>query len=153
MAVSPFTPLARPQDRRFYGGMALLIAAIVFAGFSRTFYLSRRPGRADAVAPADRAWSRLLRLDRAVHDANGAHRRRTQGHSPPARRRDGAVLAAAMVVVGTILAIRNAREGRAPRRPPLPFLIIPLFDMLVFAPLVAAAVWYRRRSETHSVSC
>jgi hypothetical protein len=55
-----------------------------------------------------------------------------------------------MVVVGTILAIWNAREGRAPPGvPPLPFLIIPLFDMLVFAPLVAAAVWYRRRSETH----
>ena len=62
----------------------------------------------------------------------------------------GAVLAAAMVVVGTILAIWNAREGRAPPGvPPLPFLIIPLFDMLVFAPLVAAAVWYRRRPETH----
>ena len=40
MAVSLPAPIARPQDRRFYSGMSLLIAAIVFAGFARSFYLS-----------------------------------------------------------------------------------------------------------------
>jgi hypothetical protein len=49
-----------------------------------------------------------------------------------------------------VASLGNAREGRAPPGiPPRVFLIIPLFDMLVFAPLVAAAVWYRRRPETH----
>src|SRR4051794_39857328 len=40
MAVSIPAPLVRRRDRRFYSGMALVITAIVFAGFYRTFYLS-----------------------------------------------------------------------------------------------------------------
>ena len=42
----------------------------------------------------------------------------------------GAVLAVGMVVLGSVLAVWNAREGWAPPGvPPLPFLIIPLFDI------------------------
>jgi len=42
------------------------------------------------------------------------------------------------------------REGHAPPGvAPLAFLAIPLFDVLVFAPLVAAGVYFRRRPETH----
>jgi len=40
MAASMSAPLVRRRDHRFYNGMSLLIAAIVFAGFYRTFYLS-----------------------------------------------------------------------------------------------------------------
>jgi hypothetical protein len=149
MAVSPSASLARPQDRRFYGGMALLIAAIVFAGFSRTFFLSRWLD-GPTLSPLRivhglvfTAWIVLFMTQTALIAGGRRDIHRRLGVA-------GAVLAAAMVVVGTILAIRNAREGGAPPGvPPLPFLIIPLFDMLVFAPLVAAAVWYRRRSETH----
>ena len=149
MAVSPSASLARPQDRRFYGGMALLIAAIVFAGFSRSFYLSRWLD-GPTLSPLRivhglvfSAWIVLFMTQTALIAGGRRDIHRRLGVP-------GAVLAAAMVVVGTILAIGNAREGRAPPGvPPLPFLIIPLFDMLVFAPLVAAAVWYRQRSETH----
>ena len=50
----------------------------------------------------------------------------------------------------TVLAIANARAGRAPPGvPPLPFLLIPLTDMLVFPLFVAAAMWNRHRPETH----
>jgi hypothetical protein len=149
MAVSPSVSLARPQDRRFYGGMALLIAAIVFAGFSRTFYLSRWLD-GPTLSPLRivhglvfSAWIVLFMTQTALIAGGRRDIHRRLGVA-------GAVLAAAMLVVGTVLAIGNAREGGAPPGvPPLPFLIIPLFDMLVFAPLVAAAVWYRRRSETH----
>jgi hypothetical protein len=149
MAVSLPAPIARPQDRRFYSGMSLLIAAIVFAGFSRSFYLSPWLD-GPALSPLRivhglvfSAWIVLFVAQTALiaGGRRGIHRRLGVA---------GAVLAAAMVVVGTVLAVWNAREGRAPPGvPPLSFLIIPLFDMLVFAPLVAAAVWYRRRSETH----
>jgi hypothetical protein len=149
MAVSLPAPIARPQDRRFYSGMSLLIAAIVFAGFSRSFYLSRWLD-GPALSPLRivhglvfSAWIVLLVVQTALIAGGRRDIHRRLGVA-------GAVLAAAMVVLGTVLAIWNAREGRAPPGvPPLPFLIIPLFDMLVFAPLVAAAVWYRRRSETH----
>jgi hypothetical protein len=62
----------------------------------------------------------------------------------------GALLAALMVPLGFTLAIESARAGRAPLGlTPLEFLIIPVFDMLVFAPLVAAAVYYRRQADMH----
>ena len=149
MAVSLPAPIARPQDRRFYSGMSLLIAAIVFAGFSRSFYLSHWLD-GPALSPLRivhglvfSAWIVLLVAQTALIAGGRRDIHRRLGVA-------GAVLAAAMVVLGTVLAIRNAREGGAPPGvPPLPFLIIPLFDMLVFAPLVAAAVWYRRRPETH----
>jgi hypothetical protein len=149
MAVSLPAPIARSQDRRFYSGMALLIAAIVFAGFSRSFYLSPWLD-GPALSPLRivhglvfSAWIVLFVAQTALVAGGRRDIHRRLGVV-------GAVLAAAMLVVGTVLAIGNAREGRAPPGvPPLPFLIIPLFDMLVFAPLVAAAVWYRRRSETH----
>ena len=40
MATTMPAPLVRRRHHRFYNGMSLLIAAIVFAGFYRTFYLS-----------------------------------------------------------------------------------------------------------------
>lgn len=62
----------------------------------------------------------------------------------------GAVLAALVVVVGTATAIAKAAEGTAPLGvPPLGFLAVPFFDMVVFAGLVVTGLWYRRRPETH----
>jgi hypothetical protein len=62
----------------------------------------------------------------------------------------GAVLAAAMVVVGTSTAIASAARGAAPPGvDPLAFLIIPLGDMVLFAGFVTAAVVLRRNREAH----
>jgi hypothetical protein len=62
----------------------------------------------------------------------------------------GGILAALILVVGVIAAIEAARAGRAPvGLPPLSFLIIPIGDILIFAALVGAALYYRRRPELH----
>jgi hypothetical protein len=63
----------------------------------------------------------------------------------------GAVLAALVVVLGTTTAILRVKGGSAPIPgvPGLSFLAIPLFDMLVFAILVGAALYFRRRLEAH----
>jgi hypothetical protein len=149
MAASMPGPLVRRRHPRFYNGMSLLIAAIVFAGFSRTFYLSPWL-HGPALSPlrivhgvAFSAWIVLFVAQTTLVAAGRTDLHRRLGVA-------GAVLAAGMVVLGTVLAIANAREGHAPPGiPPLVFLIIPLFDMVVFAPMVAAAVWYRHRPETH----
>jgi uncharacterized membrane protein YozB (DUF420 family) len=63
---------------------------------------------------------------------------------------DGAALAVAMVVVGLMTAIRTAvRGGAPPGIPPLAFLAIPFFDMVLFAFLVTAALVWRRDKEAH----
>src|SRR5207244_3974379 len=63
----------------------------------------------------------------------------------------GAVIAALVLIVGTTAAIISAAEGRSPpgAPPPLVFLAIPIGDMLLFAILVSAALWFRKRPEYH----
>jgi hypothetical protein len=61
----------------------------------------------------------------------------------------GASLAAAVTVVGTATAIESAARGSSPGPPPLEFLVIPLGDMLIFATLIATALYFRRRSDIH----
>jgi hypothetical protein len=62
----------------------------------------------------------------------------------------GAVLAAAMVLVGTSTAVATAKRGGAPVGvDPLAFLAIPIFDMVLFATFVTAALVLRRNKETH----
>ncbi len=62
----------------------------------------------------------------------------------------GAVLAAAMIVAGTFTAIATAARGSAPAGvDPLAFLVIPVFDMILFAIFVTAALALRRDKEAH----
>jgi hypothetical protein len=141
--------LGRRTDRLFYGGMSIIVAAIVFVGFSRTFYLSAWFHGPSLTllrvvhGTLFSAWILLLITQTSLISAGRTdiHRRLGAG---------GAVLAAAMVVVGTVLAIGNAREGRAPPGiGPLQFLAIPLFDMVVFSVLVTLGISFRRQPETH----
>lgn len=140
---------ARNSDRVFFGGMALVILAIVFLGFMRTFYLSSYFAR-PALSPlhivhgtAFTSWVVLFVIQTSLIAAGRRETHRRLGYA-------GAVLAALMVALGFMLAIRAAQAGHAPLGlKPLEFLIIPVFDMLVFAPLVAAAVYFRRQAATH----
>jgi hypothetical protein len=150
MAVSASTvPVARRTDRVFFGTMSIVILAIVFVGFMRTFYLASYFGR-PALSPlrvihgtAFTSWVVLFAVQTTLIAAGRRDVHRKLGYA-------GAVLAAIMVPLGLVLAIGSARAGHAPPGlPPLGFLIIPVFDMLVFAPLVAAAVYYRNQAAMH----
>jgi hypothetical protein len=62
----------------------------------------------------------------------------------------GALLAAAMIVAGTAVAIAMARRGGAPPGvDPLAFMVVPLGDIFMFAIFVASALALRRNKETH----
>jgi hypothetical protein len=62
----------------------------------------------------------------------------------------GGVLAALMVVVGTLTALKTAARGAAPTSPdPLSFLVIPLTDMVLFSSFVIAALRQRKNREAH----
>ena len=149
VGVTSPAPSARSSDRVFFGGMALVILAIVFLGFMRTFYLSSyfaRPALSMlrvVHGTAFTSWVVLFAIQTSLIAVGRRTAHRRLGYA-------GAVLAAAMIPLGLTLAIRSAQEGHAPLGlAPLEFLIIPVFDMLVFAPLVAAAVYYRRQAATH----
>ena len=150
MAVSTAALATRRRTRRFYVSMAIAITVTVFAGFSRSYFLKSWYGTPELARLLHvhglvfTAWV-LFFLSQAVLVATGRtylHRRMGIG---------GAVLAALVVIVGTAVAINRAKTGVSPIPgvTPLGFLAIPLFDMVVFAVLVSAAIYFRRRLEAH----
>ena len=150
-------PLASgAYDRVFYSGMAIALAVTVFIGFAPTYYLRGAFGAPPTVSGATTltplahlhgalftSWVLLFIVQTALV---ASHRTRVHRRLGIA----GAVLAAAMVMVGTATAIASAARGAGPPgAPPLAFLVIPLSDMLLFAGFVAAALMYRRQREAH----
>jgi len=148
MTVHPGLAVAHAR-RRFYVGIALAIAITVFAGFAPTYYLrayyqsTPLGGLRHLHGLVFTAWVLLFLVQSTLVSAGrvGLHRRLGVG---------GAVLAALVVVVGTTTAIGQASEGRSPLGvPPLSFLAVPFFDMVVFTGLVATGLWHRRRADIH----
>ena len=155
-AVRTPAPAVGQRDRLFYGAMSLALAATVFAGFARTYYLrllSDEPGATLSGGPFTTlvhthgalftAWVVLFVAQTALISTRRVAVHRRLGVA-------GAVLAAAMVVAGTLTAIATARRGGAvPGMDPLAFLAIPLFDMVLFTGFVVAALARRREREAH----
>ncbi len=149
MAVQPRIITVRRRERLFYIGMAVLILVTVFAGFSRSYFL-----KAYFSSPQ---LSLLLHVHGLVFTSwillflaqtTLIATRRTDIH----RRLGvlGGVLAALVIIVGSATAIVRVQQGATvPGVPPLSFLAVPLFDMVVFALLVAAAFYYRHRADVH----
>jgi hypothetical protein len=145
--------LVRRRDRFFYIAMAVVAAALVFAGFARTYYLKGFFGNPPLTPLVHlhgflfTCWLVLLLSQVTLVAANRTDLHRRLGVA-------GGVLAGLMVLIGTATAIQAVKRGFVPGNadappPPLVFLVIPLFDILVFAILVTAALYYRRRSDIH----
>jgi hypothetical protein len=138
----------KTNDRRLYTWAAIVTALLVLIGFARTYYLKGVFG-----APA---LSGLVHLHGVVMTLWVAlfivqtrliAVRRTDLH----RRLGviGGILAGLVLIMGTLTAIAAARRGGESEPPPLVFLAVPLGDMLVFALLVGAALFYKRRPDIH----
>jgi hypothetical protein len=147
---------AGTHDRLFYGGMAIALGLTVFAGFASTYYLRFLADGPNATLTGGpftplvhvhgalfTAWVLLFIVQTALVASRRVAVHRRLGVA-------GAVLAAAMVVAGTIIAIATAARGSAPPgMDPLAFLVIPIFDMVLFATFVTAALALRRDKEAH----
>jgi hypothetical protein len=130
--------------------MSVAILVAVFVGFARTYYL--RPHFQSAPLPlylhvhgaVFSAWIALFVVQTSLVAA-----RRTAVHRQLGV--VGAALAAVMVVVALIAAIVSGRRNVAAgfETEALAFLTTPLSSMAVFLTLVTAALYYRRRPETH----
>jgi hypothetical protein len=150
MAVSTAALATRRRTRRFYVGMALAMAITVFVGFSRSYYLKGwygTPGLSRLVhfhGALFTTWVLFFVAQTALVATGRTYLHRRMGIA-------GAVLAALVVIVGTTVAITRVRTGISPIPgvPPLAFLAIPFFDMVVFAILVSSAIYFRRRLEAH----
>ena len=143
--------VTRRRERLFYTGLAIAFVFITFAGFARSYYLKPYFGTPPAMTPllhlhglVFSAWIALLLAQTALVAARRTPLHRRLGWL-------GAGLAALMILVGTFTAVVRAKIVEVPPGSPSPlvFLTIPLGDMLVFALLVGAGFYYRRRADVH----
>lgn len=139
----------RPARGWFYPGIAIAVAVTVFAGFARTYYL--RPPDAPALpllvhahALAFSAWVLMFAAQVSLVASGRRDLHRRLGVA-------GGTLAVAMVALGVVVALAQARREVAAGRgdEALAFLIIPLGGMVSFATLIACGIAYRSRAEIH----
>jgi hypothetical protein len=132
----------------FHFAMALLMAAVTVYGFSQTFAQSLiRPAFAPPTilyvhALLFSSWIALYVLQTGLVAAREVRLHRRLG---PA----WLVIGAVMPVIGVLTAIAMRRFHFVTEHRPLPFLAVPLWDMLIFTPLFVLAVVWRRRPEFH----
>jgi hypothetical protein len=141
---------ARDKDHRFFIAMAILAILTAFAGFARTYYL--RP--LFVVDPLRElvhlhgllmsSWLVLFLVQVSLISTRRVAIHRGVGVA-------GAILAAAILVVGYATAVTAARLGVTPPGgpPPLAFLAVPIGTLTAFGVLVTLAISYRRTPQTH----
>lgn len=161
MMPSVAIPAARPasaatRDRLFYSGMAITMALTVVIGFGPTFYLRSYFGAPVSITgmvtmtPLTQAhgfvftlWVLLFVAQTALIASRNVALHRKLGWT-------GVALAVAMVAVGLPTAFAAAARGSAPTgMEPLVFLVVPVFDLILFVGFVTAAVLRRREKEAH----
>lgn len=144
------------HDRVFYGSMAVAMAIMAVAGFAPTYYLRLFSGGPTATISGGpfttlihlhgalfSAWVALFIIQTALISTRRVAVHRRLGVA-------GAVLAGLMVIIAVGTAIALAKRGGAPPGvPPLSFLAVPLFDMVMFAAFITAALILRRKKEAH----
>jgi len=153
MATSMASSDRASNERRFFTGMALAMLATVIVGFTRSFFL--RPLFPDWPSPSEAifyvhgavftVWMLLFGVQTTLVAGGRTELHRKIGPF-------GAVLAIAMVVLGTAGALVAARRVTGFTQvpvPPLQFLAIPIFDMILFAAFVWLAITQRGNPQSH----
>jgi hypothetical protein len=140
---------ASRRHTRYYRIVGVLALLVMLVGFSPSFFLKpwfHKPPPLTLLLVVHgtimTAWFLLFLVQAQLASVRNLRLHRRLGVA-------GAVLAAAVFVAGTTVAITGARLGHSPGPPPLVFLAIPLTDMMVFAILAGSAIAFRRRTEIH----
>ena len=142
----------RAFDRRLYMSAAILFSIVVLIGFARTYYLKIvfDPTPLPSLVVhlhglLMSAWVLMFMIQVRLIAAREVRIHQRLGW--------GVVgLAALIIVVGFATAVRAAKYGSRSTPPgiaPQAFMIVPLFDLLMFALLLGAAIYYRKRSAEH----
>jgi hypothetical protein len=140
----------RSRDHRFFTLMAGALAVVAFIGFAPSYYLRVYYGGRELSTLVhthgvlSTAWLLLFFTQTSLVAVRRVDLHRRLGVA-------GVILLVLILGVGYRTAIEAARHGVTPSGgpPPLAFLAIPLGTLLSFTALAGAALYYRRRPETH----
>jgi hypothetical protein len=142
-------------DRVFYTGLASAMALTVVAGFGGSYYFRLLSGTPATLT--GRSLTPTLQMHAALFTAwvvlfvvqtglIAAHRQRVHRRLGYA----SIALAVAMIIVGFRTATEAAAHGAAPPGvDALTFLVVPVFDLILFTGFVSAALLKRRDKEAH----
>lgn len=139
-------------DRRLYLAAAIVFPLIVLAGFGRTYYVKGLFGSPPLPSTLVHLHGLLMTtwVVLFIAQVRFISSKRIQLHQ---RLGYGAIgLAALIVATGLPTALRAAKYGSAstpPGIPPLAFLAIPVFDLVMFTLLFSGAIYYRRKPAAH----
>jgi hypothetical protein len=139
-------------DRRLFIATAVMFPLIVLLGFGRTYYVK---GLFDTPPLPSRlvflhgllmtTWVILFVTQVWLVSSARIRLHQRLGYG-------GIGLAVLIIATGLPTAIRAAKYGAASTPagiPPLAFLIVPLFDLLMFTLLFGGAIYYRRKPAAH----
>jgi hypothetical protein len=143
--------LGTESATRFYTGVAIIAALLVFVGFARSYYL--RPLFGFSFLPlflhlhglVMTSWFVLFIVQSRLIAAHRIDLHRRLGIF-------GAILAPSMFVITCAVAIRAGRRGLNPFPEAMTapaFLLLNIGVMATFLSLVIVALWMRRRSDFH----
>lgn len=142
----------RRYDRRLFALVAILFPLIVLAGFGRTYYLKLAfdtPPLATALVHVHGLLMTLW-VGFFIGQVWLIRSRNVRVHMKMGWL--GVALAIGILFVGFFTAAHAAKFGSASTPagiPPLSFSVVPLFDLVMFAGLFGAAIYYRRQLANH----
>lgn len=137
-------------EHRFFLTIAVLFPLITVIGFAPTYYFKSAfntpplpSGLVHAHGMTMSLWIVLFSVQAYLISSKRVKLHMTLGIF-------GVALAIAMVVLGVLTGYASAARGAGfPGYTPIEFFIVPIGDMLTFAVLFAAAIYYRKNAANH----
>ncbi len=151
--------VSKPVDRRLFDRGLFKVAAIAFpllvvAGFARTYYLRELfdvPPLPSLIVHLHgvtmTAWVALFVTQVWLISSKRVRVHQRLGFM-------GIGLAALILPIGFVAAVRAAKYGSPSTPPgvnPLGFMIVPLFDLIMFTIFFSAAIYYRKKPAQHKM--
>ena len=153
MAVAE-TALIRMREKRIYLIAAILFPLIVLIGFGRTYYVGAFFGAPPLSSYLVQIHGGLMTAWVVLYISQVflIRTKRIKVHQKIGLM--SIALAVLIVISGFFTAIAAAKNGAVSTPPPpdiprLSFLAVPLFDLVTFVGLFAAAVYYRKKAANH----
>ena len=142
----------RAFERRFFLAIAILFPITVLIGFAPTYYLKGFFNSPPVPRMIIHLHAFLMAVWVGLFVAQVFFIRTTRIKTHQLLGFGSIALGIAIVVAGLFTAVAATKYG-SPSMPagvdPLEFLVVPFFDVVIFAILFAAAVYYRRNAPNH----